>query len=110
MSTVISAAPNAAISPTRWAALIVSLSAIFMDMLDTTIINVALPSIQRSFGANQAALTWMVAAYTLAFALVLTTGGRLGDIYAEGGFLSSGSPALPLRRLSRGWQLMPRRS
>jgi MFS family permease len=54
-----------------------------MDLLDATVVNVALPSIQRTLGANPAALEWTGAAYTLAFALVLITGGRVGDRYGR---------------------------
>jgi len=83
MSTMPSAGLPSVLSPTRWAALFIPLSGIFMDMMDTTIINVALPSIQRSLDAGPGQLAWMVAAYTLTFAIVLTTGGRLGDLYGR---------------------------
>jgi EmrB/QacA subfamily drug resistance transporter len=52
----------------------------FMDLLDTTIVNVALPSIGTDLDASPAHLEWIVGGYTLAFAVVLITGGRLGDI------------------------------
>ncbi|PZF80272.1 MFS transporter [Jiangella anatolica] len=64
----------------RWLALAVVLTAGFMDLLDVTIVNVALPSIQRDLGAGYAELEWIVAAYVLGFAATLITGGRLGDI------------------------------
>jgi EmrB/QacA subfamily drug resistance transporter len=54
--------------------------ALFMVMLDSTVVNVALPAIQRSFGATLAGLQWTVTAYTLAFAALLVSGGRLGDL------------------------------
>ncbi|OJY38844.1 MFS transporter [Pseudonocardia sp. 73-21] len=66
--------------PKRWLALVVVLFAAFMDLLDSTIVNVALPSIQRELGASYSQVQWVVAAYLLAFAVVLITGGRLGDI------------------------------
>src|SRR5579875_2915185 len=69
--------------PRRWWALAVLMAASFMDLLDNTIVNVALPSIQRSLGSSYAGIQWVVAAYTMAFALVLITGGRLGDIYGR---------------------------
>lgn len=62
------------------ALLIVSL-AFVMDLLDATIINIALPSIQVDLGASFAAIQWMVAGYIMAFALLLITGGRMGDIF-----------------------------
>jgi EmrB/QacA subfamily drug resistance transporter len=54
--------------------------ALFMIMLDNTVVNVALPSIQRDLGASLSSLEWTVNAYTLTFAVLLVTGGRLGDI------------------------------
>src|ERR1043166_5028712 len=64
----------------RTIALIVVLLAFFMDVLDGTIVNVAIPSIQESLGASYSAIQWIIAGYALAFALFLITGGRLGDI------------------------------
>jgi EmrB/QacA subfamily drug resistance transporter len=63
----------------RWAALAVLLSAVFMDMADSQIVTVALPVIGRDLPAPPSALQWTAAGYTLAFALTLITGGRLGD-------------------------------
>ncbi|CCH69622.1 putative transmembrane efflux protein [Phycicoccus elongatus Lp2] len=51
-----------------------------MELLDTTIVNVALPTIERGLAASPAQLQWMVAAYPLAFAVGLITGSRLGDL------------------------------
>ena len=52
----------------------------FMDLLDVTIVQVALPTIRADLGATPAQLEWIVSGYMLAFAVVLITGGRLGDI------------------------------
>jgi EmrB/QacA subfamily drug resistance transporter len=57
--------------------------ALFMIMLDNTVVNVALPSIQRDLHASLSALEWTVNAYTLTFAVLLITGGRLGDIFGR---------------------------
>jgi EmrB/QacA subfamily drug resistance transporter len=57
--------------------------ALFMIMLDNTVVNVALPSIQKDLGASISGLEWTVNAYTLAFAVLLVTGGRLGDIFGR---------------------------
>jgi EmrB/QacA subfamily drug resistance transporter len=57
--------------------------ALFMVMLDNTVVNVALPSIQRDFASSISALEWTVNAYTLVFAVLLVTGGRLGDIFGR---------------------------
>ena len=51
-----------------------------MDLLDNTIVNIAIPSIQSNLGASYAAIQWLVAGYSLAFAILLITGGRLGDV------------------------------
>lgn len=52
----------------------------FMDLLDVTIVQVALPTIREDLGATPAQLEWIVSGYMLAFAVLLITGGRLGDI------------------------------
>ena len=57
--------------------------ALFMLMLDNTVVNVALPSIQRDLHASLSSLEWTVNAYTLTFAVLLVTGGRLGDIFGR---------------------------
>jgi EmrB/QacA subfamily drug resistance transporter len=54
-----------------------------MIMLDNTVVNVALPSIQRGLRASTSSLEWTVNAYTLTFAVVLVTGGRLGDLFGR---------------------------
>ncbi|MFE9579183.1 MFS transporter [Nocardia sp. NPDC006044] len=73
--------PN--LDPRRWIAFAVVLAAGFMDLLDVTIVNVAVPSIQSDLEAQYAQIEWIVAAYVLAFAAVLITGGRLGDLYGR---------------------------
>ena len=55
--------------------------AFVLDLLDVTIVKVAIPAIQRSLGAGNSAVQWMVAGYALVFAVLLITGGRLGDVY-----------------------------
>jgi EmrB/QacA subfamily drug resistance transporter len=67
----------------RWWTLAAMCFALFMVMLDNTVVNVALPSIQRSFDASLSSLEWTVNAYTLTFAVLLVTGGRLGDIFGR---------------------------
>jgi EmrB/QacA subfamily drug resistance transporter len=67
----------------RWWALAAMCFALFMIMLDNTVVNVALPSIQRSLHASTSSLEWTVNAYTLSFAVLLVTGGRLGDLFGR---------------------------
>jgi EmrB/QacA subfamily drug resistance transporter len=64
----------------RWWTLAAMCFALFMIMLDNTVVNVALPSIQDDVGASLSGLEWTVNIYTLTFAVLLVTGGRLGDI------------------------------
>ena len=66
--------------PRRWLALAVLLIASFMNLIDVTIVNVALPSLQQNLGADANQIEWVIAAYVLAFALGLLPFGRLGDI------------------------------
>ncbi len=67
----------------RWWTLAAMCFALFMIMLDNTVVNVALPSIQDDLGASLSGLVWTVNAYTLTFAVLLVTGGRLGDIFGR---------------------------
>ena len=67
----------------RWWTLAAMCFALFMIMLDNTVVNVALPSIQSDLGASISGLEWTVNAYTLSFAVLLVTGGRLGDIFGR---------------------------
>src|SRR3954463_13754244 len=67
----------------KWWTLAAMCFALFMIMLDNTVVNVALPSIQRDLNANISSLEWTVNAYTLTFAVLLVTGGRMGDIFGR---------------------------
>jgi EmrB/QacA subfamily drug resistance transporter len=84
----------------KWWTLAAMCFALFMIMLDNTVVNVALPSIQRDLGASLSSLEWTVNAYTLTFAVLLVTGGRLGDIFGRrrvfisGVIMFAGSSAL----------------
>nr|WP_244190633.1 MFS transporter [Streptomyces caeruleatus] len=59
------------------------MTAAFMDLVDVTIVNIAIPSIQREAGATFSQIQWITAGYALAFAAGLITGGRLGDIHGR---------------------------
>jgi EmrB/QacA subfamily drug resistance transporter len=65
----------------RTVALVVVSLAFIMDLLDSTIVNIAIPSIRTNLNATYSAIQWIVAGYALAFALLLVTGGRMGDVY-----------------------------
>src|SRR5262249_37221132 len=64
----------------RWIALVVLCTGMLMIVLDMTIVNVALPTIQADLGFSQAGLAWVVNAYLIAFAGLLLLAGRLGDL------------------------------
>ncbi|MFF5289106.1 MFS transporter [Paractinoplanes globisporus] len=86
-SAAVVADPAAALSrpetdvenPKRWRALAVTQLAAFMILLDVSIVNVALPSIERDLGASAATVQWVVSGYALTMGLVLVPAGRLGD-------------------------------
>lgn len=67
----------------RWLALAVVMTASFLDLVDVTIVNVAVPRIEEDLGASFSSIQWITAGYALAFAIGLITGGRLGDIYGR---------------------------
>ena len=73
-------ASKAEADPRRWVALAVLLIASFMNLIDVTIVNVAIPSMQQNLGADASQIEWVIAAYVLAFALGLLPFGRIGDI------------------------------
>src|SRR5687768_331034 len=92
MSTVASpqnapaeARPNVAApaGPAFGLSLLVIATAQLMLVLDDTVANIALPSIQRDLGVSAAALPWIVSAYVLAFGSLLLFGGRIGDLYGR---------------------------
>jgi len=75
--------PEQASSRSRWIALIVLFLGSLMIVLDSTVVNVALPSIRESLGFSENGLAWVVNAYLLTFGGLLLLGGRLGDLYGR---------------------------
>jgi len=69
--------------PLRWRILAVILAVEVMDLLDGTIVNVALPAIRADLGASLTSLQWIAGGYALTFSIGLVTGGRLGDIFGR---------------------------
>src|SRR5919198_5311634 len=67
----------------RWLAFAAALAAALMDLMDSTIASVAAPFIRKDLGGSYADLQWISAAYTLAMAVMLLTGGRLGDMFGR---------------------------
>ncbi len=68
---------------TRWLALYLLCAGVLMIVLDTTIVNVALPSIRTDLGFSETSLVWVVNAYMVTFGGFLLLGGRLGDLYGQ---------------------------
>ncbi|WP_035750198.1 MFS transporter [Arthrobacter sp. 35W] len=91
----------------RSIALISLFLASFMELLDATIVNVALPQIETSLGAQNAELQWMVASYTLALAIGLITGSRLGDIYGRKKIFITGLVVFTLASVLCGMAMNP---
>ncbi|SKC85677.1 drug resistance transporter, EmrB/QacA subfamily [Burkholderia sp. CF099] len=86
----------------RWLALIVLCMGVLMIVLDTTIVNVALPSIAADLGFSETALVWVVNAYMLTFGGFLLLGGRLGDLYGHRKLFLAGITLFTLASLACG--------
>ncbi|MGN6125583.1 MAG: MFS transporter [Humibacter sp.] len=71
------------VSRRAWWALIVLLAGMFMALLDTSIVNVALQTIRTSLDANEATLSWVISGYALAFGVLLIPAGRVGDRFGH---------------------------
>ena len=106
-TTITSSSAGAQLYSMRWIVAAVVLAANTMDLLDATIVNVAGPSIHRELGGGASTIQWLSAAYTLAFAVLLIAGARLGDIFGRRRMFLLGLvgftgfwPPVPWRRVS----------
>ena len=109
--------PGAHRDPRRWIALVVLLAGAFLPPLDFFIVNVALPSIRADLHASAAVMQLIISGYATAYAVMLVTGGRLGDLYGRRNIFLIGMPptagtdekaALLLRCLyGRSWAVKP---
>ncbi|OEZ31124.1 DHA2 family efflux MFS transporter permease subunit [Variovorax boronicumulans] len=86
----------------RWLALMVLCLGVLMIVLDTTIVNVALPSIRTDLGFSETSLVWVVNAYMLTFGGFLLLGGRLGDLYGHRRVFLAGLVLFTLASLACG--------
>ena len=83
-TTTTTPASPVSVTPKRaWLALAVLLAGMFMALLDTTIVNVALPTIRDSLSASEATLSWIIAGYALSYGLALIPAGRFGDRFGH---------------------------
>jgi EmrB/QacA subfamily drug resistance transporter len=83
-------------NPVRWFVFAVVIAANIMDLMDATIVNVAGPSIRAALGGGASTLQWLPAGYTLAFAVFLITGARLGDKFGRRRLFLIGSAGFTL--------------
>jgi EmrB/QacA subfamily drug resistance transporter len=83
-------------------ALVVGALAFVMDLLDNTIVNVAIPTIQTNLHATYADIQWLSAGYALAFAVLLITGGRMGDVFGYKKLFLSGVAGFTVASLLSG--------
>ncbi len=88
--------------PRRWVAAIVMIVGALMDMIDVTIVNVALPTIRRDLHASATQLEWVVSGYMLAFAAALIIAGNLGDLFGRKRVFLTGVAVFGLASLAAG--------
>ena len=93
--------------PRRWIAAAAMMAAVLMDMIDVTIVNVALPTIRHDLGASATQLEWVVSAYMLAFAAALITAGSLGDLLGRKRLFLAGIAFFGLASLAAGLSQTP---
>jgi EmrB/QacA subfamily drug resistance transporter len=91
----------------RTVALVIVALAFVMDLLDSTIVNVAIPTIRDNLGASYAQIQWVVAGYALTFATLLITGGRMGDVYGYKKLFMWGVGGFTLASLLSGLAVNP---
>src|SRR4051812_13951545 len=86
----------------RWIALVILCTGFLMIVLDATVVNVALPTIQDDLGFSQSSLAWVVNAYLIAFGGLLLLAGRIGDLVSRRGMFLSGLVVFTLASLACG--------
>jgi EmrB/QacA subfamily drug resistance transporter len=86
----------------KWWTLAAMCFALFMVMLDNTVVNIALPAIESRFHASISNLSWTVNAYTLVFGVLLVTGGRLGDVFGRKRMFLAGIVVFTLGSIGAG--------
>ena len=111
-TTIVTAAPAQAQAATytsrrRQIAVLVVALAFVMDLMDATLLTIALPTIPRGMHASLPAVNWMATAYPLAFAVLLITGGRLGEVFGYRRLFLAGVTAFLLASLLVGLAWSP---
>jgi EmrB/QacA subfamily drug resistance transporter len=93
--------------PRRWLAAVVMVGAVTMDLIDITVVNVALPTIRDDLGASGTQLVWVVSAYMLAFAAMLIVAGSFGDLLGRKRLFVGGIAVFGLASLTAGLAQSP---
>ena len=93
--------------PRRWLAAAVMMGAATMDLIDLTIVNVALPTIRADLGASGTQLEWVISAYMLAFAAALIVAGSFGDLFGRKRLFCGGIAVFGLASLAAGLSQSP---
>lgn len=91
----------------RWLAYSAVLTATVMDLLDSTVMGIAAPAIRADLGGGTASMQWMAAGYTMALAVLLLVGGRLGDLYGRKRVLMVGVAGFTLTSLACALAVSP---
>jgi MFS family permease len=104
MATIASARDQAAsLAPRARTLAFATLTVAFvMDVLDSTIVNIAIPAIRADLGAGSVSVQWMVAGYSMAFAMLLISGGRMGDVFGYRRMFIGGMPGFTLASMLCG--------
>ncbi|APU21122.1 MFS transporter [Actinoalloteichus sp. GBA129-24] len=99
--------PESSVAPRGWTTLSVVLVGAFVALLDTTIVNVALPDIGQALSASEETLAWILSGYFLSFGLILIPAGRLGDRYGHRMMFVVGLSLFTLTSLACGLSSSP---
>lgn len=102
MNTQVQANSSEVEGAARWRILSVLLAVIFMSLIGVSIVNVALPSIQRGLGADQSDLQWVLSGYALTFGVILVAAGRAGDLMGRGGIFLAGVGIFTVSSIAAG--------
>jgi MFS family permease len=94
--------PTSGPDPRRWLALFLLCTAQFLVILDTSIVGIALPALQRALGFDAAGLQWIFNAYVVAFGGLLLLGGRLADLFGPRKLFGIGFGILTISSLVAG--------
>ncbi len=98
---------NDSLDPRRWTALAILLTGAFLPPLDFFIVNVALPSIREDFQASASTMQLIISGYATTYAVMLITGGRLGDLYGRRNVFLAGMVAFAAASALCGFALSP---